>query len=101
MIPMVLIGNLITGELLLFMSLGSICISLFLAYVLCGALVRVAGHGFARRAALLGYLACRFNRSAAAAARRGGGALHRACARRGRRWRRAHAECAAAHGRRR
>ena len=36
-----------------------------------GALVRVAGHGFARRAAVLGYLACRFNRSSAAAAWRG------------------------------
>ena len=34
MVPLILIGNLITAEILLFMSLGSIAISLFLAYVL-------------------------------------------------------------------
>ena len=41
-----------------------------------GALVGVTGSGFSHRAALLGALACRFNRSAAAAAWRGASALH-------------------------
>ena len=41
-----------------------------------GALVGVRGGGFARRAALLGALACRFNRSAAGAAWRGAAAAH-------------------------
>ena len=68
-----------------------------------GTFVNVTGSGFSARAALLGYVWCRFNSTSVAAAWRScdGAALHRAAACRGRDERRGDPERAAVHERRR